>query len=53
MATITIRKPKTRYGDWIILKNGRRIDAETSKTKAETAARFYRNYFKRMKGGKR
>ena len=43
MTRITIRK---RNGEWIILKNGRKIGAETTKDKAQGAVNFYRAYFK-------
>jgi hypothetical protein len=34
-----------RSGEWRILKNGKKIDAETSKVKAQKAVKFYRGYF--------
>jgi len=46
MARIRIKKGK---GEWIITKNGKRIDAETSKPKARLAASFYRGYFSKRR----
>jgi len=42
-------KIKKGKGEYIICKNGRKIDTETSKIKARLAASFYRGYFSKKK----
>ena len=49
MVKITLRKPLRRGMDWTILKNGIKLDTETSKAKAMIAVKFYRNYYKRRR----
>jgi len=49
---ISIRKHKGSSG-YDILKNGRKIDEETSKDKALGAKNFYKNYYKEMRKKKK
>lgn len=50
MPKITIKKYK---GEWVILKNKRKLDTEISKVKAQQAANFYRTYFRIPKNKRR